>query len=151
MRSLFFCFFGALMFFLTSCAPEKNDLPDNPEAVVRQWQQYLDNNEFEAAKQLSTSTTVSVLEMLETIMSEEFSDSTITHTRFLDLACREKGKNATCFYRIQEEGETIVDSFALVKVKGQWLINLPEEDTLFYHDNDLEELFDAFEQQLDTK
>ncbi len=131
-------FLSAAVWFL-SCQK-----PETPEAVVRKWQAHIDNNEFQKAKELSAPRTVEFLNWMEVLLSEVESDSVITHTELLGLTCRENGERAVCHYSLEDAGEIYRDSFILVRVKGRWLVDVPEEP--MPEEGDVEEMFDAMPQ-----
>ncbi len=122
--------------FVWSCQSDEN-LPNTPETVVRAYQSYLDKNNFKAAKKLSTKAERDRLKMIAHMLEDEPIDSTIMNTNFLKLDCKEAGDKATCYYTIEEFDELFSDSFLLVKKRGQWLVDIIEEeftiesDTLF--------------------
>lgn len=116
-----------------------------PEEVVRQWQSHIDNNEFQQAKELSAPRTVQLLSWMETLLADMDADSVITRTELLDLSCKEEGDKAVCHYALEDEGELFRDSFILVRIKGKWLVDLPEEPVM-EDQGELEELFDAMSQ-----
>ena len=116
---------------LWSCARDEN-LPNTPETVVRAYQEYLDKNNFKAAKKLSTKAERERLDMIAHMIEDEPSDSTIMNTVFLKLDCKENGSNASCAYTIEEFGERFSDSFLLVNKRGQWLIDIIEEEFILF-------------------
>ncbi len=132
-------FFFILLFI--SCANETNTsgeaLPNTPEAVVRAYQAFLDTNEFEKAKQLSTEAEKERLDAISTIISTEPRDSTIFSTVFLEINCSADKDKALCACLVEDFEEKYRDTFHLVKLKGQWLIDATEDvfniesDTMF--------------------
>lgn len=125
-------------FCLYSCASEPSEpLPNTPETVVKAYQKYLDENDFKAAKKLSTKDERQRLDMIAQMLEDEPLDSTLMNTTFLKLDCKATTESATCYYTIKEFGELFSDSFLLVNQRGQWLVDVIEEeftiesDTLF--------------------
>jgi hypothetical protein len=131
----FIAFLTALSVALPACQPA-----DAPETVVRKWQSHIDRNEFQQAMALSTPRTIELLSWMEALLSEMDAESAITHTEFLDLNCTEKGNTAICHYALEDDGTRYRDSFLLVRSKGKWLVDLPEEPA--YTEDDLEPLFE---------
>lgn len=124
---------------LAACAEkEVEDLPNTPETVVRAYQKYLDKNNFRAAKKLSTKAERDRLDMIQHMIEDEPSDSTITDTNFLTMTCKERGKNAVCYYTI--EGFDFDDSIQLVNQRGQWLVDVTEEEFTIESDTLFEEI-----------
>jgi len=141
-RAIFFAIPTFALFFLFSCQAS-----DTPESVVRQWQSHIDKNEFGQAKALSAPRTVELLSWMEGIFSEMDSEVTVTHTEFKSIRCKEKGDEAVCFYTIEEEGQVFQDSFILVRINGQWRVDLPDEAfNNEENDEDLETLFELINQ-----
>lgn len=106
-------------------------LPTTPEAVVRLYQKYLDDNKFELAKRLSTPKEQERLNMLSEIISGDLLDSTLLKTVFLKLNCQEEGTTAICTGVYKEDDEEYEDEFKLTKINGQWLVDVTEEEVFF--------------------
>lgn len=116
-------------------------LPNNPEGVVRLYQKYLDENSFKSAEALCTEAErVRLIEIAE-IIGEEPVDSTVFSTIFLELNCTTQSDSAICACLIKDFEETYQDTFRLVKLDGQWLVDVREEP--FSIEND--KLFEDFE------
>ncbi len=87
--------------------------------------------------------------MMEGIFLDE-EDMISTNTQFKSMDCKERGDTlAICVYQIIDEEELIQDSFTLIKLKGQWLVDIPEEESLM-EEEDVEKLFNEFEQILNS-
>ncbi|MFZ2899785.1 MAG: hypothetical protein WA004_14250 [Saprospiraceae bacterium] len=136
MRFVFALGLPAAFLLIHSCQSART-----PEEVVRQWQSHIDKNEFQQAKELSAPRTVQLLSWMEALLADMDADSVITHTELLDLSCREEGDRAVCYYALEDEGELFRDSFILIRMKGKWLVDLPEEPAL-EDQGEMEELFD---------
>ena len=146
-----------LIFFI-GCQPATNA----PEGVVRQWQEHMDKNQFEAAKKLSTSETQATITSIEALLSMDQTPIPIDTTEFITLTCKEKEDEAVCQYTIKLEGEfleidgsivkveeeIIADSFLLKKIAGAWLIDLPEE---MMNDAEMEDMESIFNELLETE
>jgi predicted nucleic acid-binding protein len=132
------------MLLFISCANETNTaseaLPNTPEAVVRTYQAFLDKNEFEKAKQLSTEAEKERLDAIFTIISTEPRDSTIFSTVFLEINCSTEKDKALCACLVEDFEEKYRDTFHLVKLRGQWLIDATKE--VFNIESDI--MFDDF-------
>lgn len=142
--------FLSLIFLFAGCQEEA---PDNPEGVIRLWQQYMDRNDFEAAKELSTPQGQQVITDIEELLSFDGEPIPVDTTDFIAMACVENGNQAVCRYtermkeeyfqrgneRIKVEEEIISDSFLLKKIKGKWLVDLPDDP--IPNDEELQEMF----------
>ena len=121
----------------------KEVIPKTPEGVVRQWQKFIDKNEFQAAINLSTPRGKEWIEGIELFLKDENLDSMITNTEFLNMNCIENGGDAFCVYLFKdEEGEIFQDTFFLKKEKNQWLVDIPEDEGVPTE----EELLEFFEE-----
>jgi len=102
-------------------------IPSTPKGVCRAWQQYLDNNEIAKAMILGSP---SAKKWLVDNQSLFLADDEIEPTKFIAIKCTESGAKAICKYTLQEEGDTIEDYFSLVKIKGQWLIHIEDQEEM---------------------
>ena len=100
----------------------------------------MDKNNFRAAKKLSTKAERERLNMIKHMIEDEPMDSTIMNTNFLKLDCKEGGEKAICYYTIEEFDELFSDSFLLVNQRGQWLIDVIEEEFTIESDTLFEEV-----------
>ncbi len=121
---------------IVGCASETENktaaaLPNTPETVTRQWQEYVDTDKFVEAAELSTPRAREWLLMIEKFLEglppEETAE--IYRTDFAEMNCTETGNTAACACVIREEGELIRDTFVLQKINGQWAVDVPEEVT----------------------
>lgn len=124
--SLFLFSFWFLVLTFTSC---QNDppLPKEPDAVVEQWQEWINKNNFTQAKRLSTETAQEWIDWISQLV-EEGNITEETTSIFQNIDCKVDGSDATCFCQIEEMGEVFADTFFLIKEKDQWLINIPEKE-----------------------
>lgn len=102
-------------------------LPSEPEAVVQQWQEWINKNEFDQAKKLSTANTREWIKWINEVLDEE-NNNTITHSEFVDINCQMKAEEGYCACVLKEEEEQYVDTFYLVREKRQWLVDIPETE-----------------------
>lgn len=129
---------GICLLFLLACQQQEKKtsaisepLPNTPETVVRQYQALMDSNRFERAALLSTPDGKAMLNMLAQIMAGDPPDSSIVHTNFLDLTCTiQQETTARCNCLLRDEYEEYASQFKLLKIDGQWLVDIPEEDEL---------------------
>lgn len=136
-------------FLFCSCQEESSEAP---EEVIRLWQSYMDRNDFEAAKKLSTPQGQRVITNIEELLSFDDEPIPIDTTEFIAMQCVEMGNEAICRYTermkgeyfqrgdelIKIEEEIISDSFLLKKISGKWLVDLPEDRS---PDDELKEMF----------
>ena len=97
-----------------------------PERVVRQYQRYIDNNRFEAAKKISTFKEGERLSRLAADMANEQHDA-ILNTQFLDISCEEKSGIALCLCDLRDQYEDYSVVYKLVLSGNDWLIDAPDE------------------------
>ncbi len=109
-------------------AYQSETLPNTPETVIQQYQAYMDSNRFERAALLSTPDGKDMLNMLAQIMAGDPPDSTIIHTQILDMNCTTVVDTARCECQLKDEYEAYQSLFKLVRMNGQWLVDIPEED-----------------------
>jgi len=109
--------------------------PETPEEVLRQYQQYIDNNQFEAAKSLSTAKGQEWLTELASIIEDEQPDSTILTTRFLSINCGVPNEEVLiCECVLEDEYEKYTAEYRLVKSGKGWLVDAPQEDIIIQND-----------------
>ncbi len=112
-----------------ACKSEKGQaLP--PEEVIRQYQGLIDLNRFEEAKKLSTSAEQKRLDEMAALAAMMPEDSTVIHTIFLKIDCRETEHHLVvcdCLMEDEEAGE-FEAVFQLVKENGHWRVDVPLED-----------------------
>ncbi|MEM1319307.1 MAG: hypothetical protein AAGG75_03570 [Bacteroidota bacterium] len=136
--------FSVLFFATIACSPPPNP---GPEAVARQWQAFVDKNQFDEARKLSTPRAQEMVSLMERLFQGEEGDLT-SSTLFKSMNCAEKGDSlAICTYQIIDEEELIVDSFTLIKDGSNWLVDIPEEEDIM-EEEDVEKLFNEFEEIL---
>ena len=96
-----------------------------PEEVVRQWQFYIDHNQFDSARLYSTELARSYVDFLDALSQGDTSE--IDNTQLYDLQCDVRGDSAICHYLIEGEmGEKIPDTLILQRIKGRWLVHRVE-------------------------
>lgn len=110
----------------TACQ-KKQVLPNTPEDVIRAYQAYYDNNQFEEAKQLSTQAEQQRLNDLTKMMSSLSADSTKLKTVFVHLQCQTKGDTSLCECLLKDQDGTYNVQYRLLRIKGQWLVDAPQE------------------------
>lgn len=102
-------------------------LATTPEEVVRLFQSYMDSNLFAQAQEISTPRGQEILRGLAGIVDTEPSDSTVFHTEFLNIACREVADTAFCLCKLKDEYEEYESEYILLKIGGRWFVDAPDE------------------------
>jgi hypothetical protein len=99
------------------------ETPNNPEAVVRQWQTLMDKNDIAQAKLLSSSNTQKWLEGIDAAFG---GDTLHVKTEFVSMNCEETGDKAMCKCTSKQNdlNDVYEDVFYLVKENGKWLVDL---------------------------
>jgi hypothetical protein len=99
------------------------EIPNNPEAVVRQWQTLMDKNDIAQAKLLSSSNTQKWLEGIDAAFG---GDTLHVKTEFVSMNCEETGDKAMCKCTSKQNdlNDVYEDIFYLVKENGKWLVDL---------------------------
>lgn len=131
---------GSLIVFGTACggnvsndaasaAEDAVKIPRTPEEVVRQYQAYVDSNQFQLAQSLSTPRSAPLHEMMATIVADTPTDSSLIHTQFISLNCDIiQQDTAVCNCLLRDEYEEYESEYILVKVEDRWLVDLPDEE-----------------------
>lgn len=114
----------------TASAPAPANLPNTPTEVLVKWQEAQDGKQFDLARALSTERARKFIDNYDRLMNDpEMSDASVPKTIFQNLACRMKNDScAVCTFFTEEDGERLNDSLYLVKKRGQWLVDLADEE-----------------------
>ena len=94
------CFIATiLMIACTNSTPEPPKvLPNTPETVARQWQDYVDQNKFEAAKELSAPNASEWLQWVsETLTEEILKEDTFPPGKILGMTCVENNNSCLLY------------------------------------------------------
>jgi hypothetical protein len=113
----------------------KNKLPNTPETVVVAWQRFIDLNQLDSARMLSTSYMQGYIGYLDSLTIDETLEA--DYNPVMGLSAQIKGDSADCdFYFEDELGEKVPGKLKLLKEAGQWKISqvidieMPLPDTL---------------------
>ena len=139
--SFFLCGFVLLSFcFLVGCASEE-PVENKPEAVARQWQNYVDENQFKQARKLSAPNAIEWLDWISETLTEEIlkEEDNLPPGSIIEMTCIENGNKASCPYTFDDNGFVYKDTFKLLKINGRWLVDIPVE--ALSESNDIDELF----------
>ena len=132
---------------IASCQPGNDHVAfenNSPEGILKLYQKHFDQNDFESAKKLSTEAGKQWLTDIEPMIVNEFSiDSSILTTVFNKLECSINQDTAICICELEDENESYNATYKLLKIKGKWLVDAPDEgETIEYEDE--KEVIDAF-------
>lgn len=107
--------------------------PEQPEAVIRQYQAHIDSNRFEQAKMLSTEAGKTWIDTLSRIInnSGEELDSTLLQTQFLKIDCQIRQDTALCNCLASDQDGAYEVAYTLIRQADQWKIDAPKEDDLW--------------------
>ncbi len=108
------------------------DLPNTPETVAQKWQDALNDDQFDLARALSTDRTKSWVTELDSLMHDpQMMDASLPKTVLEDLKCRFRSDSfAVCsFFTTDDDKTRWADSLFVLKIRGQWLVELPEDET----------------------
>ncbi len=146
---VFFC--GVAVLVVPSCRRESTQESQGliaadatPEEVIRLYQSFLDNNQFDQLKMLSTEKEQARLEEVRRIVMEENQDSTRLNSVFLAVSCQVEQESASCKCRIRDEYETYSTSFYLVRRGKRWLVDVPEEEEIRFDEEEVKNAVDSF-------
>ncbi|MEN0005424.1 MAG: hypothetical protein AAF798_14830 [Bacteroidota bacterium] len=123
-RIVILCLFGV------ACQTEAPPQYATPEATLRAYQAFIDNNNFEAAKALSTPAEQRRLETMSRIIVEEALDSSVLTTQFLKLRCEEQGDTAFCLCEVEDQYERYEENYRLIRIEEKWHIDAPDEEII---------------------
>lgn len=116
----------AVLLLLVGCQKEP-PLPQTPEAVVEQWQAWINTNDFVQAKRLSTDHAKEWVDWVSGFL-EQNNMVEETPSAFQSINCQVSGREAMCACMVAELGEVYADTFYLKQPKSQWLVDIPEEE-----------------------
>jgi hypothetical protein len=107
----------------------KRDAPpqDAPEHALRQYQAYIDNNQYDEAIAMSTPAEQQRLAREARLMQLE-PDSSLLHTTFLSIQCTEILDTAYCACQLNDAYGAYEARYRLVKIKQYWQMDTPPGD-----------------------
>jgi len=143
-----YCLVGMLVVSMLACRNEqktsdvKNENPyqsNAPEYICIKWSQLLDSNKIEEAKLIATDSAKVWLDSYAKMLTATKSDTVFTKTVFDTIYCKPIMDSCTCYYLIKIDGESLKDSFQLVRSNGNWKMGVPpvvEEDIFLDQDDE---------------
>ena len=124
----------------------------SPEEVLRTYQAFIDQNDVENAKKLSTPKEQIRLAELEKIIQEEAAShpesSSVLQTIFHSIQCEQKETTALCLCDLEDEYERYEQEFNLVKNGDSWLVDAPKEEIII-DDEIIQEAIDSLDAHLE--
>lgn len=151
-RPLFSILLGIVM--ATACtskeqaANKEAEIPQTPEETVRLYQTYLDQNDFDRAKSISTDKEAERLNEIARIVAAESEDSTRTVSQFLKLQCTLAQDTARCACTIRDQYETYNTDFILVRMRNRWLVDANPQEEILFDEEELEHTLDGMLEQI---
>ncbi len=147
MRGLYLIFIvGSLL----SCQSRSGEYhPDTPEEVLKIYQGHFDKNEFELAKALSTQKGKQWIDDISPMILNSPDEATILTTKFHGIDCQIENDTARCECELEDAGERYFADFRLIKVKGNWLVDAPDEDESIEYEDNEEVIKDFFSTEKD--
>ncbi len=118
---------SAVLLLLATCCKSKPKL--TPEETVQLWQEYIDKNQFEDARELSTG---EALLYVNELAGYNTGADTLEweNNVMLNLKCAASGDSAICTYLFEDElGEPVPGQLALRRVEGYWLVSRTNFET----------------------
>jgi hypothetical protein len=100
----------------------KGKLPNTPESVVVAWQRYIDLDQLDSARMLSTEYTLSYIAYLDSLALEETLEA--DYNPVMGLSSVITGDTAQCDFFFEDElGEKVPGRLKLLREAGQWKVD----------------------------
>jgi hypothetical protein len=162
MKQIFIKYGAAFLLFcaLLNCEKYKNEgsnpsVPPDiaPEVFVRQYQKWLDVNDFEKAAENATDEEKIRLEDLKKFVfkTQETLDSSLLHTTILAINCLPKNELTICACKMKDQFEVYDITFYLKKLNNRWLMDAPAEEAQIYQDEELQKIIDSIFLTMENK
>ena len=129
-------------------------IPDMaPELFIRQYQKWLDVNDFEKAAENATEEEKIRLEDLKKFVfkTQETLDSSLLHTTILAINCLPKNELTICACKMKDQFEVYDITFYLKKLNNRWLMDAPAEEAQIYQDEELQKIIDSIFLTMENK
>jgi hypothetical protein len=106
-------------------------LPNTPEDVVRTWETQIGQNQFDAAKRISTGKTLEAVVSLDSTNNiQKMPPSSI---KILNLACRTEGDKSECDCLQEDAVGQLQCTYFLVRQNGQWFLQDADSEPVESH------------------
>ena len=137
MKRYVFTIWWVVMFLFYACETDESPRTIPPEMVIKKYQEFIDKNRFDAAKNLSTERGKELIEEMEASIPEDLMEYTLLVTKFYEIDCEIEEVSAVCICDLEDDYERYEALYNLVKVDGRWLVDAPEEDMEFEEINEM--------------
>lgn len=105
-------------------------LSNSPESTANQFMKYLAQENYEAAKRVSTETTGKLIDLIQAAQSLANKNQQTKETKpVFECNCEEENEKATCQCCQEEDKEECV-TLHVFQVEGQWLVDMKKENVL---------------------
>ncbi|MCC6411566.1 MAG: hypothetical protein IT270_07895 [Saprospiraceae bacterium] len=95
-----------------------------PEDVLILWQSYIDQDQYDSARVLSTGKVLPFIAFLESITFSTDSTESVSLTLLRNLECDIRGDSAVCRYMTKDEiGQDVPDTVLMRRINGRWLVD----------------------------
>lgn len=125
----------------------------SPEQFIRQYQKWLDTNDFENAAKYATSEEKSRLDDLKKFVfkTQETLDSSLLQTSILGISCLPEKEYTICICKMKDQFEMYDITFYLKKSNTGWLMDAPPEEAKIYQDEELQHIMDSIFMTMENK
>jgi hypothetical protein len=95
-----------------------------PEDVLILWQSYIDQDQYDSARLISTGKVFPFIAFLESITFNTDSTESVSLTLLRNLECDIRGDSAVCRYMTKDEiGQDVPDTVLMRRINGRWLVD----------------------------
>jgi hypothetical protein len=110
---------------LTACGLDKKD----PKAVTEAFVTAFSNQDWDAAKELSTKESHEMIDGIKGMMAMAPKDEKAAPIKIKSIECKEDGDNCTCdvTYEDEKSAEKMGKTYNLKKVDGNWMVDFKKD------------------------
>jgi hypothetical protein len=126
----------------------------SPEQFIRQYQKWLDDNDFENAAKNATPEEKSRLDDLKNFVfkTPETQDSSLLQTVLLGIRCNSEKLHTVCHCKMKDQFEAYDITFYLMKSNHGWLMDAPpEKGQIYQQEEELQEIMDSIFMTMENK
>ncbi|MFK7797969.1 MAG: hypothetical protein AB8E82_10990 [Aureispira sp.] len=104
-------------------------LSNSPENTANQFMKYLEQENYEAAKRISTETTGKLVDIIQAAQSLSLGNKNQPKkkTPIFECDCEQENEKATCQCCQEEDQENCI-KLDVFRVEGQWLVDMNKEN-----------------------
>ena len=99
-------------------------LPESPEALVRAWEENVNNNEFELPRMVSKGEVLNFINSVEASNADQ--KLPVFPMKIISVKCDELNNVGNCTCQIQNDTGEQTFQYTLVKDNGQWFLTKVE-------------------------